>query len=504
MAAMNAAELAALDRLIAGVLANPLLMVLARAKGIDPEQYVLAARHLATDGMQLDEARAFVRAMQDPKTLQTIGHILTAIPPDAADDQLILDWAWAESWRVIREAGPAVPTQPAAGEGFRFATDFLTGWPGGRSDLFGLSTVTTAAERAANLAHKRVYGHTVICPYFHNTGDGDGRHPVDALANVFHTNAVLDEYRAAGLQVVGFLFSDSHRISKADQPRVAVATVKSFDRKVAAWCLYLEPKDTTDDATLAKVAAAVRAETAKPIFIHTYPAASNPASIAQYTRQSWCDGVLVQISHPAKPIALADVPRVAPGLLAAAHGKWVVAMEYSWTATERDLGDALAAAGLHGLGDGCNLATVAKLPLLTRRGAGGPVVVPGEQAGAQVRWSLMDWPVTGRLDRVEIGGGKIRFSGDWRDFDPFKVGKEVVATCWIGIPDGRDGFEMVSWEFMTASNPTRDMATVEPGHLERNWTPTSGTLYPFALANGGRHGKHMNRRRTNWVWARWP
>ncbi len=155
--------------------------------------------------------------------------------------------------------------------GFRFATDFLTGWPGGRCDLFQLSPATTAAERAANLDHKRLHGYTVVCPYFHNTGDGDGKHPVNALKDVAHTYAVLDQMRAADLAVVGFIFSDSHKVSKADQPRVALETVRAFDSKVAAWCLYLEPKDTSDAATLEKVAAAVRGATDKLIFIHTYP-----------------------------------------------------------------------------------------------------------------------------------------------------------------------------------------------------------------------------------------
>ena len=504
MPAMTPAERESLELLIQGATASPILMALARAKGIDAEQYVLAARHIATDGLQVDEARAFIRAMQDPDTAAAIGAVLSAIPPEAEHDRRVLDWAWVESWSVIRAASPEQPATIPTGHGFRFATDFLTGWDGGRCDLFQLSAATTAGERAANLAHKRLHGYTTVCPYFHNAGDGDGKHPVNALADRAHTNAVLDEMRAAGLAVVPFLFSDSHRVSKADQPRIALETVKAFDSKVAAYCLFLEPKDTTDNATLEKVATAVRGATKKLIFIHTYPAASDPASIRQYTGQSWCDGVLVQVSHPAKPIPMANVPRVAHGLLDAANGKIVVAMEYSWTTIERDMGDAWAANGLHGVGDGCNAVTVPKLPLLTRRGAVRPPVVPPEPAHGVIRWSLYSWPVTGRLDRVIISGGKMRFEGDWSSFKPFKVGKEVVATCWIGIPDGKGNYDMTSWEFMTAGNPTRDLATVEPGHLERDWRPVSGQLYPIALANGGRHGKHMLKQRTDAVWITWP
>lgn len=376
MSAMNAAQRAALERLIAGAtdrntLGSALLMTLAEAKGADVQGYVSAARHMASDGMQIDEARAFIKAMEDPQTLAVIGQILTAIPPDAADDRMILDWAWIEAHRAIQQYAadhPSKPTtgEPSADDGFRFATDFLFGWPGGVSDLFQLSPATSAAERAANRAHKTLYQHTVCCPYFHNSGDGDGRHPVNALVDVGHTNAVLTEIRTAGLAVIGFIFSDSHKISKADQPAVAAETVRLYDSKVAAWNLYLEPKDTADEATVAKVAAAVRKYSAKPIFIHTYPAASNPASIEQYTKQPWCDGVLVQVSHPAKPIAMRDVPAVAAALLAASRGKWCIAMEYSWTAQERDMGDQWILHGLHGVGDGCNAQYIPRLPVIRR------------------------------------------------------------------------------------------------------------------------------------------
>lgn len=423
---MTPAERESLELLIQGATASPILMALARAKGIDAEQYVLAARHIATDGLQVDEARAFIKAMQDPETAAAIGAVLSAIPPDAEHDRRVLDWAWAESWAVIRAAGPEQPATTTGGHGFRFATDFLTGWDGGRCDLFQLSKATTAGERAANLAHKRLHGYTVVCPYFHNTGDGDGKHPVNALADRTHTNAVLDEMRAAGLAVVAFLFSDSHRVSKADQPRIALDTVKAFDAKVDAYCLFLEPKDTTDDATLEKVAAAVRGATDKLIFIHTYPVASDPGSIRQYTSRPWCDGVLVQVSHPAKPIPMGDVPRVARGLLAAANGKIVVAMEYSWTAIERDMGDAWAANGLHGVGDGCNAVTVPKLPLLARgHQAGGQPEAGGPLTGRYIGGSHEDIGWSPAVDRPEKLYGRKRISGSW-----------CTGRLW-GAPEGK-------------------------------------------------------------------
>lgn len=405
---MDASTRAALEQLITGAtdqltLGSQLLILLAAAHKVDVAEYVTHARRIADEGLTREEAEAVIKAMETPSTAVVIGQILSAIPPEAEADRRVLDWLWIEAHRVIalHAGNETEPDVEVPNKGFRFATDFLFGWPGGVSDLFQLSPATSAGERAANMGHKRLYKHTVVCPYFHNKGDGDGKHPVNALADVAHTNAVLDEMLANKVSVVGFLFSDSHTVSKADQPRVAAETVRLFDSKVVAWNLFLEPKDTTDESTLDKVAAAVRRETDKPIFIHTYPAASNPSSIEQYTRRSWCDGVLVQVSHPNKPIPLADVPRVAQELLGASHGKWVIAMEYSWKAAEREMGDLWILNGLHGVGDGCNEQYIIRLPLIDRNrpsedsgSANDPndlalnlVFSRGKAGGRYVKWS---------------------------------------------------------------------------------------------------------------------
>lgn len=250
----------------------------------------------------------------------------------------------------------------------RFATDFLYGWSGGRCDLFQLSTVTTAAERQANRSHKTTHGHTVVCPYCRNTGDGDGKHPVNVLANLQHTITVLTEMRMAGLSIVPIIYSDSHDVSTANQPGEAAKIVKALDGYVDAWATYLEPLDTAkSDSVTNATGNAVRAATKKQVFIQTHPCGTGPdLSAIRWTKQAWCDGVLVQITHPNSPIARSDAGRIYKALAAAANGKIVIPFEYSWKADDYALGDAFAAAGAPGLGDGCSRATSLVLPQVLR------------------------------------------------------------------------------------------------------------------------------------------
>lgn len=261
---------------------------------------------------------------------------------------------------------PAAPVQVVR-DG-RFCTDFLYGWPGGRCDLFQLSPSTTAAERQDNRTHKTKFGHTVVCPYMVNSGDGDGKHPVNALANKDHTIAVLTEMRMAGLSIVPIIYSDSHPVSPQEQPSEAARIVKAFDSYVDAWATYLEPLDTAkSDSVTNATGNAVRAATSKQVFIQTHPCGTGPdLNAIRWTKQAWCDGVLVQITHPGSPIATKDAGRIYKALVGAANGKIVIPFEYSWAADDYKLGDAFAAAGAPGVGDGCSKTVSAILPQVLR------------------------------------------------------------------------------------------------------------------------------------------
>lgn len=264
-------------------------------------------------------------------------------------------------------------------EGSRFATDFLYGWPGGKCDLFQLSLATTDAERAANREHKKKFGHTVVCPYMVNRGDGDGKHPVDALQDVDRVKSLLSHMTLAGYSIVPIIFSDSHNVDPTHQPAVAASIIQAFDDYVTAWCLYLEPLDTAKkDLYVNETGKVARAATKKQIFIQTHGIGGAKCDINEirWVKQSWCDGVFVQITHPDKPIKLSDVPAIWNKLVVNSNGKLVVPFEYSWKVDDYKLGDEFVKHGAPGFGDGGSKETSENLPSMLQRAAGPTPTIP--------------------------------------------------------------------------------------------------------------------------------
>lgn len=310
---------------------------------------------------------------------------------------------------------PAPGPAPSPSSILPFATDFLRGWPGGDCSLFFNSHVTTDSQRAGLIAYMRANSYTCVCSYAKNVGDGDGKHPVDVVADLTTARRNLQAVRDAGLRNVVLIFSDSCGVKGSALTTYAQAAVRGLDDMVDLWITFLEPGDTASDAEVNAVGKAVRALTLKPVLIHTHPVVSGNSIKTEnlrFAKQSWCDGVAVQVTHPGSPVATSKAAGIVNSCAnAIPSGKWLLMFEYSWTSSEKSLGDAFASTGkVHGLGDGCSAATVARLPRILGLTSGNmskadldpEAIGPAPEAtGVSVKWDKypgLSWTGINRTD----------------------------------------------------------------------------------------------------------
>jgi hypothetical protein len=391
-------------------------------------------------------------------------------------------------------SGPASPL---------LLTDFLdaknsTTWAE-TSTLFFLSDRHDDAWRAAAVAKLVARGSNAICVHAYSDRDGGGAFPaVYAPGRKEQWRSRLQVATRAGLRVLMFIIDDDSGALRSAGVNVWQNRILDLHRDlgdlVEHFILVLEWGEFKDVEKLQQIGAAAKQIIgSKPLWIHTNGTGAR-GDWSQISAQDWpcIDGVHIQTGFRLSASTIRTLTKQAGARMKKPWTIW----EYTLS-REYFLGDAALEEGVkwplfRGVGNGFS-----KVPAVTP-------VTPGTPDESMIDWSLKSWPITTTLESVIIGDGKIRYQADLSSFQDFEERKTVCATNWIGRPIGGGRFEMISFEFMQRGNMVREMASIDRDHTGTDWKPVSGQIYPFGLANGGRHGKHMYKRRASIAWARWP
>lgn len=502
---MNPIQMAALERLIASSSSHPMLRLLAMTRGADIGEYVTQARHIATLGMSLEEAQAFREATDTEAERTLIGQIMAAVHPDLTDDRLVLDWAWAEAARVLATLPP--PIVPPVLPGGSARKEYATGRPlliisGPTYHMLELPETQIAARVLLIASNPGVDGlDCEIGGRANKPGEPERDIVAHTMAQIEKLAKWMPHLRAAKLWLLPKIFNtNADGWKKRPSQSSVIAALDLFKTRIGfegVLPLICSENDSDMDAS---VVAACRKWGRTMANVP-------PSNLVEYDRdvdsQGFTETHLSSLRTKDSPLGwrYLNVPDngITLGMLDGSGWK---------DHAQPDIGKRVnMALACHAAGvsweDYCfepeydhARATALSNAVLKARGTASATDDP------RIDWKLLGWEVTTDLRAVTLGGGLIRYNVDLSTFKDF--GDNVCANNWIGIPDGRGKFKMTSFEFMRRTNPTREMSTVEPGHLETNWRPVSGETYPFALSNGGRHNKNMLGRRSTIAWAKWP
>jgi hypothetical protein len=235
-------------------------------------------------------------------------------------------------------------------------TDFLTMRGEADQTIYtheyaGLSPADRAAVRQA----LRARGYTHAYVYVVNEGDYGGRTRFDFYEDPLRFRTILQELVDDGIAPVVWLAPDDASAFHRANPPARLATrwervVPLIDDLVAGYVPGLEADEYWSDREQHELGRALRALTAKPIFVH------NTAGRWELGRAPWASGVIYQYGFGLDEAQIAERTRELVARLAPL-GKTVIAGEYAHRVGEAlagRLGDAALAAGADGVGNGAS------------------------------------------------------------------------------------------------------------------------------------------------------
>jgi hypothetical protein len=361
---------------------------------------------------------------------------LLSASPKVGDGRQLADEIIVELFAPAQPADPSAPGAPPPAPpppaGRPFVTDFLHNWP--RGPLFLLSRAMSEGDFRAEIAWQVSKGHTAVTPYFFNTGDGDGKHPVNVLTERDLARQRLGYIIQQGLQAWPILYSDA---PPTVDPYAAVESVRAFGHLLTGIFTFLEPNDRKNDRLVQEVSESVDHATDLPVGIHTNPI--NGASFdtnLRFARQPWCQVVGLEYSNPAKPLSGAELQRLTRKAVDALPGKTIIGLE--WGFNRPDLGKYILRGGAAGVGGGLdaegwailNGISVPTVPPVAPPVAGALTFSLGKARGRYVQWAPA-------VDRTGWGEGSQEgcdgllygclVGGTPRKVEHIKVGKQETG-----------------------------------------------------------------------------